>query len=114
MTRDPSCIFCKIVAREIPAQLVDSGDGYVAFRDINPQAPSHILLVPVNHKSDVTQYDDAQELGEVFKAAARVAEKEGLKGGFRLVVNTGDDGGQTVHHLHIHILGGRSMNWPPG
>lgn len=114
MTRDPNCIFCKIVAREIPAQLVEEGDTYVAFRDINPQAPTHILVVPLDHKQDVTRYDDATELGMVFKAASSVAQKAGLTGGFRLVVNTGDDGGQTVHHLHVHILGGRSMNWPPG
>jgi histidine triad (HIT) family protein len=118
MARDPNCIFCKIIAGEIPAKLVEDGDGYVAFRDINPQAPTHILVIPKNHKSDITQYnshiDDSQELAAVFKAAGRIAQKEGLKSGFRLVVNTGVDAGQTVHHLHIHVLGGRLMNWPPG
>lgn len=116
MAQDPNCIFCKIVAGEIPAQLVEQGEGYVAFRDINPQAPTHILVIPKNHKSDITKYndDDSQELATVFNAASRIAQNEGLKSGFRLVVNTGADAGQTVHHLHVHILGGRLMNWPPG
>lgn len=114
MHRDPNCIFCKIIAGEIPAKLVDEGHHHVAFRDINPQAPSHILVIPKVHRSDITQYDDATQLGELFKAATGVALKEGLANGFRLVVNTGDDGGQTVHHLHVHVLGGRSLTWPPG
>lgn len=112
--REANCIFCKIIAGAIPAKLVHEGEDHVAFRDINPQAPTHILVIPKKHRRDITQYDDAKELGEVFKAARTVAEKEGLAGGFRLVVNTGDDGGQTVHHLHVHVLGGRMMTWPPG
>lgn len=114
MEREANCIFCKIIAGEIPATLVHEGEHHVAFRDINPQAPTHVLVIPKIHRSDITQYDDAKELGEVFKAAAIVAEKEGLTGGFRLVVNTGNDGGQTVHHLHVHVFGGRMMTWPPG
>ncbi|MBY0547010.1 MAG: histidine triad nucleotide-binding protein [Candidatus Obscuribacterales bacterium] len=112
--KDPSCLFCKIVAGEIPAQLVDEGDYHVAFRDINPQAPTHILVIPKSHRRDITQYDEPQQLGELFRAASTIAAKEGLTNGFRLVVNTGDDGGQTVHHLHVHVLGGRIMTWPPG
>ena len=114
MTQDPDCIFCKIVAKQIPAKLIAEGDGFVAFADINPQAPSHILVVPTEHRSDITQYSDAKELGALFIAANMVAAQAGLKSGFRLVVNTGADGGQTVSHLHVHLLGGRQLDWPPG
>lgn len=114
MTRDPECLFCKIIHKEIPARVVMAGDDYVAIRDINPQAPTHILLVPRLHVGNVTEFEDATALGRLFQAARDVAAHEKLDRGFRLVVNTGADGGQTVNHLHIHLLGGRHMTWPPG
>ncbi len=89
-------------------------DHYLAVRDINPQAPTHILLIPRTHIANVTEFEDVSELGRLFQAARTVAEHEKLERGFRLVVNTGADGGQTVNHLHIHLLGGRFMTWPPG
>ncbi|MFN8139735.1 MAG: histidine triad nucleotide-binding protein [Fimbriimonadales bacterium] len=108
-------IFSKIIAREIPADIVYETDEVIAFRDINPQAPTHVLVVPkkwVKGIESCTQEDDLQTL---FLAAAEVAKQEGLnRHGYRVVVNSGADGGQTVDHLHIHILGGRRMNWPPG
>ncbi|MBX9668916.1 MAG: histidine triad nucleotide-binding protein [Candidatus Obscuribacterales bacterium] len=113
-TTDPSCLFCKIIKKEINANIVDEGDDFVAFRDINPQAPTHVLVIPKEHIRNIAEADDANHLGSLFRTACTVAQREKLNGGFRLVVNNGDDGGQTVHHLHIHILGGRSMTWPPG
>lgn len=114
LARDPKCIFCKIAAGEIPATLIKDGDGFVAFNDMNPQAPTHMLLIPKEHYANITELKDINELGTLFKAAGDLALERGLNKGFRLVVNTGDDGGQTVFHLHIHILGERPMKWPPG
>lgn len=111
---EQSCLFCKIVKKEIPAQLVFEDEHAVSFRDINPQAPSHLLVIPRKHFATIKELTDNTMLGSLFNTACQVAENEKLEDGFRLVVNTGDDGGQTVHHLHIHILGGRSMTWPPG
>lgn len=111
------CIFCKIVAREIPADIVHSSDRIVAFRDIEPKAPVHILLIPKAHiasAGDLTD-KDATMLGELFSAAAHLAKAEGVDAtGFRLVTNVGADGGQSVEHLHFHLLGGRAMTWPSG
>ncbi len=112
MTDD--CLFCKIAGGQIPAKVVKETDSYMAFRDINPQAPTHILVIPKSHFADVSQVKDAQLLGSLMQAAAGIAAEEKLGNGFRLVVNTGADGGQTVFHLHIHLLGGRSLDWPPG
>jgi len=109
-----SCLFCKIVAGEIPAKLVKTGESYLAFRDINPQAPTHILLIPKEHFASLPDVKDAKLLGTLFQAAAEIAAEEKLDKGFRLVVNTGAESGQTVFHIHIHILGGRPMEWPPG
>jgi histidine triad (HIT) family protein len=112
-----TCLFCSIVARAIPAQIVFENDHVLAFRDIRPAAPTHALVVPKKHVSGIHDAgpEDAALLGEVFLAARAVAEKLGLAdAGYRLVVNQGDHGGQTVHHLHLHVLGGRSMQWPPG
>jgi histidine triad (HIT) family protein len=114
LAKDPNCIFCKIVAGEIPAKLVKEGENFLAFSDINAQAPHHMLVIPKEHYPNITEFRDAKGLGELFLAAADLAKEKGLKEGFRLVVNTGADGGQTVFHLHIHILGGRAMTWPPG
>lgn len=117
MLRAMSCLFCKIVAREIPADIVLENDHVLAFRDIRPVAPTHVLVIPKMHLACIHDAGptEAALLGEVFLAARQVAEKLGLGGpGYRLVVNNGDDGGQTVHHLHVHVLGGRGMSWPPG
>ena len=114
MSTDPNCIFCKIIDKQIPANLIKEEKDYVVLRDINPQAPTHVLIVPRAHVANVTLFEDAAGLGKLFQAAKDVAAMENLKQGFRLVVNTGDDGGQTVDHLHIHVLGGRALGWPPG
>jgi histidine triad (HIT) family protein len=111
-----SCLFCGIVAGDIPATVVHETARTVAFRDLNPGAPTHVLVVPRDHyanAADLAAADPAYA-GEVLAAAAEVAQKEGLTGGYRLVANTGDDAGQTVQHLHVHVLGGRALSWPPG
>jgi histidine triad (HIT) family protein len=111
-----SCLFCGIVAGEIEATIVHETARTVAFRDLNPGAPTHVLVVPRDHyanAADLAEADPAYA-GEVLAAAAAVAQQEGLTGGYRLVTNTGDDAGQTVQHLHVHVLGGRKMGWPPG
>ena len=110
------CLFCRIVAGELPADVVHEGPRTLAFRDLHPAAPVHVLVVPREHHAtaaDLARADPAH-LGEVLAAATEVAEREGLDAGYRLVLNTGDDGGQTVHHLHVHVLGGRGLSWPPG
>jgi histidine triad (HIT) family protein len=112
--RDPDCIFCKIIDKQIPATVVSEDTEYVAIRDINPQAPVHILILPREHMPDITSVKDANALGTLFAAASSIAAKEGIRNGFRLVVNTGSESGQSVFHLHIHLLGGRPMRWPPG
>lgn len=112
--KDPDCVFCKISAGEIPAKLVAEDEHMIAFRDNNGQAPTHILVVPRRHAKNILEIKDPNLMGHLFSQAAEIAIKEQLDSGFRLVVNTGDDAGQSVHHLHIHIMGGRTMNWPPG
>jgi histidine triad (HIT) family protein len=109
-------LFEKIIAREIPADIVYEDEWAVAFRDINAQAPTHILVVPRKPVVNVAEADpeDAELLGRVLLAARAVAEQEGLETGYRLVINNGIDAGQTVFHLHCHLLGGRAMAWPPG
>ena len=111
-----ACLFCKIVAGEIPSKKVFGDDRVYAFRDINPQAPTHILIVPRKHTDSLaeTSAEDQEMLGYLHLVAARIAKSEGLSQGFRTVINTGPDGGQTVDHLHVHVLGGRAMMWPPG
>jgi histidine triad (HIT) family protein len=112
------CIFCRIVAGEIPAGIVKRSDAAVAFRDLDPRAPVHVLVIPTRHLSavrDAQGSDGEALLGAVFAFAAQVASDLGLDaGGYRLVTNTGPDAGQSVDHLHVHLLGGRRMNWPPG
>lgn len=111
------CLFCRIVEGEIPAEVVLSTPDLLAFRDINPQAPTHILIVPKRHIPSVSHLepDDAEIMGRLFLAAQELAEREGVDGGgYRMVVNAGPDAGQTVFHLHLHLLGGRRMAWPPG
>ena len=111
------CLFCRIIAGEIPADIVHTDDRSIAFRDINPQAPTHILVIPREHiesLDEATQRDEAT-LGHLLRVAARLANQEGLsESGYRTVANTGAGAGQSVFHLHLHVLGGRPMNWPPG
>ena len=111
-----SCLFCGIVAGEIPSTIVHETARTFAFRDLNPGAPTHVLVVPRDHYATAAELAaaDPAYVGEVIAAAAAVAEQEGLTGGYRLVANTGDDAGQTVHHFHVHVLGGRALGWPPG
>lgn len=110
------CIFCKIAAGTIPANVVDQNDQALAFRDLNPQAPTHVLVIPKSHVASAADLGPAHAgmLGELFALAARVAKSEGLDQGWRLVANVGPHAGQTVHHLHVHLVGGRPMSWPPG
>ncbi len=111
------CLFCKIIAREIPATIVYEDDRVLAFNDINPQASTHVLVVPKRHVAtlnDLTADDDAM-IGEVVRRAAAIAKERGISvGGFRTVFNTNRDAGQTVFHIHLHLIGGRSLAWPPG
>jgi histidine triad (HIT) family protein len=110
-------LFEKIIAREIPADIVFEDDQVIAFRDINPKAPTHILIIPKKPIPRISEAkpEDHQVLGHLLLKAAEIAEKIGLKtGGYRLVFNNGPDAGEAVPHLHCHILGGRKMNWPPG
>ena len=114
---ETSCIFCKVAAREIPADIVRESDRIVAFRDTNPQAPTHILLVPKEHITSIAEIEDGHGalLADIAQAATHLAKTEGIEeSGWRLVTNVGPDAGQTVFHLHVHLLGGRSMGWPPG
>jgi len=111
------CIFCKIANQEIAVPLVYQDDLLVAFRDINPAAPVHILIVPRKHISGLLELTDvdADMVGKILKVAADLARQEGIaEGGFRVVVNSGPDAGQSVPHLHFHLLGGRQLAWPPG
>jgi histidine triad (HIT) family protein len=109
-----SCIFCRIAAGEIPATIVAQSEGAIAFRDLDAQAPVHVLVIPRVHVPSLAESTEPAVLGEVLTLAAEVARKEGLKDGYRVVINTGPKAGQTVPHLHAHVLGGRNMAWPPG
>jgi histidine triad (HIT) family protein len=110
-----SCIFCRIAHGEIPTQMVAHNKEIVAFRDLNPQAPVHILIVPTKHISSLDDATDFDLLGRMMALAAAIARQEKIaKTGYRTVINTGKNGGQSVDHLHIHLLGGREMTWPPG
>lgn len=111
------CLFCRIVAGEIPATFVHKDDTVVAFRDINPQAPTHILVIPREHVDSAADVTPAQDAlwARLLHVAQQLAVSEGIDGkGFRIVTNVGSEGGQTVRHLHLHLLGGRHMTWPPG
>lgn len=111
----PTCLFCTIVAGRIPATVVGRSTHSLAFRDIDPQAPSHVLVVPVRHVHNVGALAQApDELADLFTLATKVADSEGLDRGYRMVANTGSEGGQIVFHAHVHVLGGRRMQWPPG
>lgn len=110
------CLFCKIVAGTIPAKRVYEDDQSLCFADISPQAPTHLLIIPKEHIASQAhaQEEHAALLGHLMATAAKIARSEKLDGGYRVVINTGPDGGQTVDHLHLHLLGGRHMTWPPG
>jgi histidine triad (HIT) family protein len=111
------CIFCRIVAGAIPAAVVHREDGIVAFRDVDPQAPTHILVIPTRHVETLNALDssDGALMGRLILAAKQIAEQEGIaESGYRLVLNTERGAGQSVFHLHLHVLGGRAMRWPPG
>jgi histidine triad (HIT) family protein len=112
--KDPSCIFCKIVAGELPSTVVYRDDTVVAIEDINPQAPVHVLVMPVEHMRDVNDVPGAT-LEHMYSVARRIAEQRQIAdSGYRMVFNIGPDAGQTVFHAHLHLLGGRRMAWPPG
>lgn len=107
-------LFTRIIQREIPADIVYEDEHVVAFRDINPQAPVHIVIATREETPGLAQLPDQGDHRAILNAARLIAEQQGLKGGYRLVINQGEDGGQTVPHLHAHLLGGRAMGWPPG
>ncbi len=107
------CIFCKIASKEIPAKLVYESENVVGFRDINPQAPTHILVVPKKHFASLNELDDISLMGELLNAVKKITKKLEIQE-YRTVINTGKSAGQEVFHIHIHILAGRDMKWPPG
>jgi histidine triad (HIT) family protein len=109
------CLFCRIVRKEIPAKLVAEDEHCVAFRDIKPQAPVHVLVIPRAHVPSLNQATDAEMIGRLSLMAADIARREGVaESGYRTVINTNAGAGQTVFHVHLHLLGGRSLHWPPG
>ncbi|MGB8032175.1 MAG: histidine triad nucleotide-binding protein [Terracidiphilus sp.] len=111
-----SCLFCKIASGEIPSAAVYQDDLVYAFADINPKAPVHVLIIPREHIRSLAEAvtEHRTLLGHLMWAAAEIARQKGLAKGYRIVVNSGEDGGQTVDHLHLHLMGGRQMTWPPG
>ena len=114
---DPDCLFCKIVAGEIPSAMVHETEDVVAFDDIQPQAPTHVLIIPREHVATVNDLEPEHEamMGKLFLAAKAIAAKRGhAEGGYRLVMNCGEGAGQSVFHLHLHLLAGRGLKWPPG
>ncbi len=109
-------MFCKIASKELASEVVAESDSVIAFRDINPAGPVHVLVVPKRHVSSAADLssEDGDVLAEMFATMSSIATAEGLEGGYRVVTNVGRDAGQSVHHLHFHLIGGRSMAWPPG
>jgi histidine triad (HIT) family protein len=115
--RDPECLFCKVAAGDIPAERVYESDHVIGFRDINPQAPTHVLFIPREHIPTINDIDDAHHglIGELFGAAKAVAAEEGhAEDGYRVVMNCNERAGQSVFHIHLHLLAGRRLDWPPG
>lgn len=114
--RDPECLFCRIVAGEVPSDIVHADDDVIAFRDIAPRAPTHVLVIPRRHIPDVhaLSASDGDLLAKLFTVVRQVADTNGLTKGYRVVTNVGPESGQSVFHLHFHLLGGRPMAWPPG
>jgi histidine triad (HIT) family protein len=111
---DPNCLFCKIIEQKVPSQRISEDEHSIAIRDVNPQAPTHILVMPKTHIANLCEVQSSDMLGKLLNHAVQLSKREKLDKGFRIVVNTGVEGGQTVNHLHIHILAGRFMGWPPG
>ena len=114
---DPDCLFCNILAGDVPAEIIYESDTVIAFRDINPRAPMHVLIVPREHISTINDINTEHEaiVGSLFTAARDIAAQEGVaEEGYRAVMNCNSDGGQSVFHLHLHVLGGRMLTWPPG
>lgn len=112
-----SCLFCRIVRKEIPGEVVYETEEVLAFRDIKPEAPVHVLVVPKKHIASIAELDAGDEplIGTLFGAAREIAEREGVAdSGYRMVINAGGDAGQSVDHVHLHVLGGRGLRWPPG
>ena len=117
MSRDPNCIFCKILDKKIPATILYEDELVCAFADLNPQAPHHYLIIPKQHLSDIHSMtkEDTPLIGQLFLAAQKIATQNNLDAsGYRLVINNGESAGQTVFHLHLHMLSGRRFSWPPG
>lgn len=110
------CIFCKIASGEIPSTKVYEDDLVCAFNDLEPQAPTHILVIPKKHIAHIDEMseDDKELIGHIYFVIGKLSQKLGLENGFRVVLNNGKDGGQSVNHVHFHLLGGRSLQWPPG
>ena len=110
-----SCLFCRIVRREIPAKVIHEDEHTLAFRDIDPKAPTHVLVIPKEHVPSLNEVTDAAQVGRLMLVAAQIAKAEGIaEEGYRMVVNSGANAGQTVFHVHLHLLGGRRLSWPPG
>jgi len=115
MAETSDCVFCNIGSGQIPSRMVLQDEEVFAFEDLNPQAPVHVLVIPKRHVAAMNDLQDAALLGRLFHVANLVAQKKDIAlSGYRVVANTGRDGGQSVFHLHLHVLGGRQMNWPPG
>lgn len=110
------CLFCKIAGRELDSEIVHETEHVIAFRDINPVAPSHILVISKEHIASAQELTGGHNLvlGDIFESIAKIAEAEGVQEGYRVVTNVGTDAGQSVFHLHFHLIGGRAMSWPPG
>lgn len=111
-----SCIFCKIINKEIPAKIIYEDDKILIFNDINPEAPVHFLIIPKKHIESAEKIDSENSniISHIFIKISEITKKLELKNGFRIINNCGTDGGQTVNHIHFHVLGGRKLNWPPG
>jgi histidine triad (HIT) family protein len=109
-------MFCKIASKELGSEIVTESDDVIAFRDINPAAPTHVLVVPKKHVGSVAELSEEHGgiLAEMFSTMTSIAREQGLERGYRIVTNVGPDAGQSVHHLHFHLIGGRGMSWPPG
>lgn len=117
MSEASDCLFCKIIAGEIPSEQLYSDEWVYAFRDINPQGPTHMLVIPRKHISSINAAEDGDEalLGKLMLVGKKLAAQEGIaEDGYRFVVNTGTHGAQSVHHIHLHVIGGRQLGWPPG